>query len=142
MRVPILITAALLALHQTAMAEWSVETVKDEQSGRQITRAMLPELGGRAALVIQCIQRGADANVYLREPVSASHLPVIYRFDDDEPQTRMATVSPSGRGLSIWNDTEKQAFSRSRRLRIQTRPFVVFDFDLRGIETIASKLRC
>src|SRR5262245_42968836 len=142
MRLSILAIVALLVFHQAAIAEWSVETVRDEKSGRQITRALLPEAGGRATLVIQCVQQSADAIVYLRDAASGSHLQLIYRFDDDEPQTRMAPVSSSGHVVRIWNESEKQAFSHSQRLRIQTRPFVVFDFDLRGIETIASKLKC
>ena len=122
MLLPVLATIALLALHQAATAEWSVETVRDKRSGRQITRILLPELGGRATLVIQCAKPSADAIVYLREPADGSHLKLIYRFDDDEPQSRMAAVSPSGHVLRIWNEAEKQAFSHSQRLRSQQSP--------------------
>ena len=142
MRLPVLATVALLALHQVATAEWSVETGRDKRSGRQITKALLPEIGGRATLVIQCAKPSADAIVLLREPATGSHLKLIYRFDDDEPQSRMAAVSSFGHVLRIWDESERQAFAHSQRLRIQTKPFVVFDFDLRGIDTIASKLKC
>ena len=142
MRQAALASLVLIALQSAAIAEWSVETVTDDRSGRQITRALLHEFGGRATLVIQCSQQAADAVVYLREPAEGSHLQLIYRFDDEEPQHRMVPVSPAGHVLRIWNDAEKEAFSHAKRLRIQTKPFVVFDFDLRGIETIASKLKC
>ena len=59
---------------------------------------------------------------------------VIYRFDDNEAHTRMATASQAGHVLQIWTDDDRQAFSTSKRLRVQLRPFRVLDFDLRGIE--------
>ena len=71
-----------------------------------------------------------------------THLRLIYRFDDDEAQNRLGSLSDSGHVLRIWDDVEKEAFAHAKRLRIQLRPFVVFDFDLRGIETIAAKIRC
>ena len=72
----------------------------------------------------------------------SQHRELFYRFDDDEPQERTATVSPSGHVLRIWSEVEREAFANAKRLRIQTKPLVVFDFDLRGIETIAARLKC
>jgi hypothetical protein len=142
MRLPILVSAALIALHGIAWCEWSVETVREDRTGRQITLALLPEPGGRATLVIQCSQQGPEPVLYLREPANGSQLQLIYRFDDDEAQPRMAPLSPSGHVVRIWSELERNAFANARRLRVQLRPFVVFDFDLRGIETIASQLKC
>lgn len=122
------------------LAQWSVETSR--QSGCELTRATLQEFGGRAALVIQCTKQGADPVIYLHEPVSSTHVAVIYRFDDSEAHTRMATASQAGHVLQIWTNDEREAFSMSKRLRVQLRPFRVLDFDLRGIETLAAKLKC
>jgi hypothetical protein len=69
-------------------------------------------------------------------------LVLTYRFDDNPPETRKVAVSASGHVLKIWNEDEKEEFARSRRLRIQLRLFVVFDFDLRSIETVVAKLQC
>lgn len=142
MRLPVLVAALLLASYQAAVSEWSLETVTEETTRRQTNRALLPEAGGRATLVIQCYRQAAEAIIYLRKPANAGPLHLFYRFDDDEPQERMATVSPSGHVLRIWNEAEREAFANARRLRIQTKPLVVLDFDLRGIETIAAKLKC
>jgi len=142
MRLPFVVCAVLIALHGAALCEWSVETVREAQTGRQITRALLHEPAGRAALVIQCTRQGPEPVLYLHEPANGAQLQLIYRFDDDAAQTRMALVSPSGHVVRIWNEIERHAFADARRLRIQLRPFVVFDFDLRGIETVASKLKC
>jgi hypothetical protein len=142
MRLFLLASAALIALHGVALSEWSVETARDERTGRETTRALLHEPGGRATLVIQCAQHGPEPILYLHEPVSGSQLQLTYRFDDHEAQTRIAPVSSSGHVVRIWSDAEKEAFARSKQLRVQLRPFVVFDFDLRGIETLAPKLRC
>jgi len=104
--------------------------------------ATLAEVGGRATLFIQCSRQGADPGLYLHQAVSETHLVLIYRFDDNTPETRTVAVSASGHVLKIWSEDEKEQFARSRRLRIQLRPFMVFDFDLRGIETVAAKLQC
>ena len=142
MRLPLFVSAALIALHGAALSEWSVEAVKDGKTGRETTRALLHEAGGRATLVVQCSQQGPEPVLYLHEPVSGTQLQLIYRFDDDEAQARVAALSPSGHVVRIWNELERNAFANARRLRIQLRPFVVFEFDLRGIEAIASKLKC
>jgi hypothetical protein len=142
MRLPLFVSAALIALHGAAWSEWSMETVKDGRTGRETTRALLHEARGRATLVIQCTQQGPEPVLYLHEPASGTQLPLIYRFDDDAAQTRLAQLSSSGHVARIWSEPERNAFANARRLRIQLRPFVVFDFDLRGIETIASKLKC
>ena len=142
MRIIIFISLALIALQAVGMAEWSFETVQDARTGRKITRAKLPEFGGRATLIVRCSQHYAEPVVYLHQPATGTHLPLIYRFDDDEAQNRLGSLSDSGHVLRIWDDVEKEAFARAKRLRIQLRPFVVFDFDLRGIETIAAKIRC
>ena len=130
----------LFAPSTVGLAQWSVET--SHQSGRDLTRAILQEFGGRATLVIQCTKQGADSIVYLHEPVSSTHVSVIYRFDDNEAHTRMAIASQAGHVLQIWTDDDRQAFSTSKRLRVQLRPFRVLDFDLRGIEALAAKLKC
>jgi hypothetical protein len=42
--------------------------------------------------------------------------------------------------LQIWKEEEdKQDFAHSKRLRVQLRPFVVFDFDLRGDRSRSAK---
>jgi hypothetical protein len=142
MRLLLFVSAALIALHGVAWSEWSVETVREDGTGRQTTRALLPEPGGRATLVIQCSQHEPEPVLYLHEPASGSQLQLIYRFDDDAAQPRTAPLSPSGHVVRIWSELERHAFANARRLRVQLRPFVVFDFDLRGIETIASRLKC
>lgn len=142
MRLSLFVSVILLALHGAALSEWSVETVREERTGRQITRALLHESAGRATLIIQCSQQGPEPVLYLREPANGNQLQLIYRFDDDEAQSRVAPLSPSGHVVRVWGELERHAFANARRLRIQLRPFVVFDFDLRGIETIASKLKC
>jgi hypothetical protein len=142
MRLPLLVSATLIALQGAAFSEWSVETTRDDRTRRETTRALLHEIGGRATLVIQCSQQGPEPVLYLQEPANGSQLQLIYRFDDGEAQPRMAAISPSGHVVRIWSELEKNAFANARRLRIQLRPFVVFDFDLRGIETIASRLKC
>jgi hypothetical protein len=142
MRIIVFVSLALIALHSVGMAEWSFETVQNPRTGRGITRAKLPEFGGRATLIIRCSQQYAEPVVYLHRPAKGTHLPLIYRFDDDGAQNRLGSLSDSGHVLRIWDDVEKEAFAHAKRLRIQLRPFVVFDFDLRGIETIAAKIRC
>ena len=122
------------------LAQWSVEML--QESGRKLTRVMLPEFGGRANLVIRCTKQGADPIIYLHQALGGTHVNLTYRFDDDEAQTRMVPLSQSGHVLQIWSDNERQAFSNSKRLRVQLRPFLVLDFNLRGIETVAAKLRC
>ena len=141
MRPLLLAGAALIALCGAALSEWSIESIKDG-AGRETTRALLHESGGRATLVIQCAQHGPEPVLYLHDPVSSDHLQLTWRFDDDQAQTRLAPVSSSGHVVTIWSEVEKQAFARSRQLRIQLRPFVVFTFDLSGIETLAAKLKC
>jgi hypothetical protein len=141
MRALLLAGLALIALHGTALSEWSIESIKD-RAGRETTRALLHEPGGRATLVIQCAQHGPEPVLFLHEPVSVDHLQLTWRFDDDQAQTRMAPVSSSGHVVTIWSEVEKQAFARSQLLRIQLRPFVVFSFDLGGIGTLAAKLKC
>ena len=121
------------------LAQWSVETV--QEFGRKLTRVVLPEFGGRATLVIRCTKQGADPIVYLRQALSGTHVNLTYRFDDDEAQTRMVPLSESGHVLQIWSDDEREAFSRSKRLRVQPRPLLVL-INLRSIETVAAKLRC
>jgi hypothetical protein len=142
MRLPLFVSAALLVLHGAALSEWSVEAVKDDKTGRETTRALLHESGGRATLVIQCSQPGPEPVLYLHQPASGTELQLIYRFDDDAAQTRTAQLSPSGHLVRIWSEPEKHAFANAKRLRIQLRPFVVFEFDLSGIEEVASKLKC
>jgi hypothetical protein len=142
MRLPVYISSVLIALHGAALSEWSIETVRDDRTGRQATRALLHEAAGRATLVIQCTQQGPEPVLYLHEPADDGQLRLIYRFDDDEAQQRVASVSPLGHVVRIWSEAERHAFANARRLRIQLRPFVVFDFDLRGIETIAPRLKC
>ena len=142
MRLVIYVSAILIALRGAALPEWSVETVTDERTGRQQTRALLHEVGGRATLLIQCSQQAPEPVLYLHEAVNGTHLSLIYRFDDDEPQSRMAQVSSSGHVVRIWNEVERNEFADARELRIQLRPFVVFHFDLRGIEALAPKLKC
>jgi hypothetical protein len=122
------------------LAQWSVETVR--ANGRESVRARLPEFGGRATLLIQCSPHGADPLVYLHQPLGDPAVNLAYRFDDDDAVTRRVPLSQSGHVLQIWTEDEKQKFSSARRLRIQLRPFMIFDFDLRGIETIAAKLQC
>jgi len=124
---------ALLSFPTHGFSEWRVD---------KPGLATLAEIGGRATLVIQCSRQGADPGLYLHQAVKDAHLVLTYRFDEKPPETRSAIVSASGHMLRIWNDEEKDEFARSRKLRVQLRPFVVFDFDLRGIETIAAKLQC
>jgi hypothetical protein len=132
-----LLAGLFVALPITAVAQWKVET----QQG--VTRAMLPEFGGRATLVIQCVTaQSAEPVLFVHEPVNGTHQLVIYRFDEDEPKSIAAPVSQDGHLLHIWNDEEKENFSRSHRLRVQLRPFVVLDFALSGIDTIAAKINC
>ena len=142
MRIAALLSIALIAMPAVGGAQWTVETLRDDLTGREFSRAKLPEFGGRATLVIRCLRQDADAVVYLHQPVTSAHLPLMYRFDDDQAESRIATVSQDGHLLQIWNDEEKQHFARAKRLRVQTRPFVVFDFDLRGTETILPKIKC
>jgi hypothetical protein len=129
----IVAVVALLCFPTHGFSEWRVD---------KPGIATLGEVGGRATLFIQCSRQGADPGVYLHQAVSEMELVLIYRFDDNTPETRKVAVSASGHVLKIWNEDEKEEFARSRRLRIQLRPFVVFDFDLRGIETVAAKLQC
>ena len=124
---------ALLSSLTPGFSEWRVD---------KPGIATLAEVGGRATLFIQCLRQGADPGVYLHQAVSETHVVLTYRFDDNGPETRKVAVSGSGHVLRIWSDDEKEQFARSRRLRIQLRPFVVLDFDLRGIETVAAKLQC
>lgn len=124
---------ALLAFPAHGLSAWSVD---------KPGIATLPDVGGRATLFVQCSRQGADPGIYLHQAVSETHLVLTYRFDDHAPETRKVPLSGSGHVLKIWSEAEKDEFARSRRLRIQLRPFVVFDFDLRGIETIAAKLQC
>jgi hypothetical protein len=124
---------ALLSFPTHGLSEWRVD---------KPGIATLAEVGGRATLFIQCSRQGADPGLYLHQAVSETQLVLTYRFDDNTPETRKVAVSASGHVLKIWNEDEKEEFARSRRLRIQLRPFVVFDFDLRGIETVAAKLQC
>ena len=124
---------ALLAFPTHGLSQWSVD---------KPGIATLPEVGGRATLFIQCSRQGADPGLYLHQAIKETQLVLTYRFDDHAPETRTVHLSASGHVLKIWSEDEKEEFARSRRLRIQLRPFVVFDFDLRGIETIAAKLQC
>ena len=142
MRLPLFVSAALIALHGAALSEWSVEPVEDGRTGRETTRALLREPGGRATLVIQCSQQGPEPVLYLHEPASGTHIQLIYRFDDDEAQVRTVMLSPSGHLARIWSELEKHAFAKAKRLRVQLRPFVVLDFNLSGIETIPARLKC
>lgn len=128
-----LASMGLLTLPTVGKAQWSVE---------KPGIATLPEPGGRATLFIQCSRQGADPAIYVHQPLHEQSVALTYRFDDDEAQSRMAAVSKSGHVLRIWNEQEKEAFAHARRLRVQLRPFVVFDFDLRGIENVAAKLQC
>ena len=136
MRLAALMMGIVANLPMFAAAQWSVEL---QPSG---TQAVLPELGGRATLVVRCFWDRAEPVLLLHQPVSGPHQPVIYRFDDDDAKWVAAAVSQEGHLLHIWNDDEKQRFARAKRLRIQLRPFTVFDFDLSGSETIASTIRC
>jgi len=124
---------ALLSFPTHGLSEWRVD---------KPGIATLGEVGGRATLFIQCSRQGADPGLSLHQAVSETHLVLTYRFDDNTPETRRVAVSGSGHVLKIWSDDEKEQFARSRRLRIQLRPFVVLDFDLRGIEAVAAKLQC
>ena len=137
-----LVSVGLLIFPTFGLAQWSVKTTRANETGGELVTATLPEFGGRATLVIQCSKHGADPLVYLHHPLSGTHVALTYRFDEDDAQTRMVPLSQSGHVLRIWNEDEKQTFARAKRLRLQERPFVVFDFDLRGIETVAAKLKC
>ena len=128
-----LASCTLLGFAAIGSAEWSVETPG---------AATLPEFGGRATLVIRCSRQEAEPVIYLHQPLEEKHVALSYRFDDNKPQARMAAVSASGKVLQVWREDDKQYFARSKRLRVQLRPFVVLDFDLRGIETVAAKLQC
>jgi hypothetical protein len=138
----VLLALGMAALPSMSAAEWSIETVPAGANGREAARARLAEFGGSATLLIQCSTHGADPLLYVHGALSGTHIAVTFRFDEDDAHTRMAALSHSGHVLQIWSEEGKQAFARARRLRVQLRPFVVFDFDLRGIETVASKLRC
>jgi hypothetical protein len=142
MRVAFLVGVALLTMARGGAAQWSVETRQDPITGREFTRAVLSEFGGRAALIVRCVRDEAEPIIYLHDPANGTHVPVIYRFDDGQPQTRMATALQDGHVLQLWKEEDKQQFANARRLRIQIRPFVVFDFDLRGTEALLPKLNC
>ena len=129
----IVAVVALLSFPTHGFSEWRVD---------KPGIATLAEVGGRATLFIQCSRQGADPGLYLHQAVRETELVLTYRFDDNAPETRKVALSASGHVLKIWSDDEKEEFARSRRLRIQLRPFVVLDFDLRGIETVAPKLQC
>jgi hypothetical protein len=137
-QIPMLVKAAvalvaLLAFPTQGLSEWRVD---------KPGIATLGEVGGRATLFIQCSRQGADPGLYLHQPAGETHVVLTYRFDDNAPEMRKVPVSGAGHVLKIWNDDEKDQFARSRQLRIQLRPFLVLDFDLRGIETVAAKLQC
>jgi hypothetical protein len=124
---------ALLSFPTHGLSEWRVD---------KPGIATLAEIGGRATLLIQCSRQGADPGLYLHQAAHETHLVLTYRFDEKPPETRKVALSASGHVLKIWTEDEKEEFARSRRLRVQLRPFVVFDFNLQGIETVAAKLQC
>jgi hypothetical protein len=108
---------------------------------RPVHQGRAPRVAGRAALIIRCVRQAAEPILYLHQPASGTHVPVIYRFDDKQPETRMAPILQDGRVLQIWKEEEnKQDFAHSKRLRVQLRPFVVFD--LRGTDRLPACPNC
>jgi len=79
----------LLAFPTLGLSEWSVD---------RPGIATLPEVGGRATLFIQCTQQGAEPALYLHQPLNEEQLTLIYRFDNDQAQTR-AVLLHSGQ---VW----------------------------------------